>query len=110
MDIFVFPSYREGFGMVVIEAEAMEIPVVVSDIPGPTDAVVPNLTGLVVPKGSSDAIVEAVTLLAEDPCRRERMGAAGRAFVRERFDRQTLMRRYLEDKEALLSAVGQGRR
>lgn len=50
MDAYILPSYREGFGMVVVEAEAMGVPVIVTDIPGPTDAMIPDETGLVVKK------------------------------------------------------------
>ena len=39
MDCYILPSYREGFGMGTIEAEAMGVPVIVTDIPGPIDAV-----------------------------------------------------------------------
>lgn len=48
-DVLVLPSYREGFGNVVIEAQAMGTPVIISDIPGPIDAIINEQTGLKVP-------------------------------------------------------------
>ena len=59
MDTYILPSYREGFGMGVIEAEAMGVPVIVSDIPGPVDAMIQNETGFVVKKGSIERLVNA---------------------------------------------------
>ena len=48
IDLLVLPSYREGFGNAIIEAEAMGIPVIVSNIPGPQDTMVENETGYLV--------------------------------------------------------------
>ncbi len=49
MGVFVFPTYHEGFGSATIEAEAMGIPVIVSDVPGPQDAIINAVTGFKVP-------------------------------------------------------------
>jgi glycosyltransferase involved in cell wall biosynthesis len=70
-DIFCLPSYREGFGTVVIEAAAAGLPSVASRIYGITDAVVDGVTGLLHPPGDAGAI-EAVLaqLLADAPMRR----------------------------------------
>ena len=48
MDIFILPSHREGFGMSVVEAEAMGVPVIVTDIPGPVNAMIDNVTGITI--------------------------------------------------------------
>lgn len=70
-DIFCLPSYREGFGMVVIEAAAAGLPAVASGIYGVTDAVVDGQTGLLHPPGDVAAIAEKLTelLVAPDRCR-----------------------------------------
>lgn len=76
MDAYILPSYREGFGMVVVEAEAMGVPVIVTDIPGPTDAMIPDETGLVVKKADVDSLVSAMEALAASPETRQRFGLA----------------------------------
>ena len=63
MDTLILPSYREGFGTVVIEAEAMGVPVIVTDIPGPTDAMVNGQTGLIVKKADIESLREAIETL-----------------------------------------------
>lgn len=103
MDIFVFPSYREGFGSVVIEAQAMGCPVVITDIPGPTNGMLPDLTGLVVPVKDSRALYEAVSSLIEDNMLREQMGLRGIQFVREHFDDRILIDKIIEDRLQLLT-------
>lgn len=80
-DIFCLPSYREGFGMVVIEAAAAGLPAVASRIYGLTDAVVEGETGLLHPPGDVSAIVNAVTNLLENPALRLRLGEQARVRV-----------------------------
>ena len=59
-DLLVLPSYREGFGSVVIQAAAMQVPAVGSDIPGLKDAIVDNKTGLLVPPRNTIALRNAL--------------------------------------------------
>ena len=98
MDVLILPSYREGFGNIVIEAQAMGIPVIVADIPGPTDAMQRDVTGLVVPVKDAAALRKAMEALASDADRREAMGAAGLAFVKERFDQTRVIQWILEER------------
>lgn len=109
LDLFVFPSYREGFGTVVIEAEAMGVPVLVSDIPGPVDAMRPGLTGSVVGIRDWKSLASAIRELMPDSGRLGSMGRAAVTFVKENFEQHELMRRFAEDKEILL-ALSQERR
>ncbi len=85
MDMMVLPTWREGFPNVVLEAAATGIPVVTTFSTGSRDAVIPEVTGLLVPPGYPEAIAEAVLRLIRDPDRRYRMGRAARAWVQERF-------------------------
>ena len=105
MDCFVLPSYREGFGLTVVEAEAMGLPVIVTDIPGPTDAMIEGKTGIVVPKKNTEALYQAMARLYGDVKKRTEYGNAGPQFARENFEQQELFRRILEDRKELLSAV-----
>jgi len=103
LDIFSLPSYREGLPMVVIEAEAMGVPVVVSDVPGTIDAMRHEETGLVVPVKNVEALAEALQTLVRDKPKRMSFGIAAAAFARDNFDQKEFIRLVLEDKEKLLS-------
>lgn len=104
-DIYVLPSYREGFGSAVIEAEAMGVPVIVTDIPGPTDAMRRNETGLVVPMKDSIALEKAMEQLCEDRIMRLDMGKAAQSFAAENFEQNELFRRICADRGELLKEI-----
>jgi glycosyltransferase involved in cell wall biosynthesis len=104
MDIFVLPSYREGFGSVIIEAEAMGVPVIVTDIDGPVNAMISNKTGLVVPKGDINSLYKAMVELMEDDKRRKTMGEEALIFAVSSFDKDVLWQKILEDREKLIIA------
>ena len=103
MDIFLFPSYREGFGNVVIEAEAMGVPVIVSDIPGPQNGMVDNVTGFKVPPREWKPLFEKTCELIEDKEKREAFGAAGAKFSPEHFDSKVLITKIIENRDWLIS-------
>jgi len=85
-DIFCLPSYREGFGTVVIEAAAMGLPTVGTKIYGLTDAVVDGETGLLVPPRDPHALFLALKRLLDDPEMLRAMGAAARERCLAHFD------------------------
>ena len=85
MDVMVLPTWREGFPNVVLEAAASGIPVVTTLCTGSRDAVVPEVTGLLIPPGYPVAIREAVLQLLGNPVRRCRMGKAARAWVLQNY-------------------------
>ncbi|MDD3409216.1 MAG: glycosyltransferase family 4 protein [Eubacteriales bacterium] len=96
IDVLVLPSYREGFGNVVIEAAAMGTPAIVSDIPGPTDAIARGHTALVVsPKNAKD-LTEAMEQIRDlNPAR---MGEEAEQFVKNKFDSKVLCEKIYERK------------
>ena len=102
MDVYILPSYREGFGSAVIEAEAMGVPVIVSDIPGPTDAMKREQTGLVVKKADVTELYEAMARLLEDETLRGAFGSAGHDFAVKNFEQKQLFRYICEDRKRLL--------
>ena len=102
LDVSVLPSYREGFGNVIIEAEALEIPVIASDISGVRCAMQDGVTGRLVPAHSADALFDAVEALYRDPEESARMGKNGAAFVHGSFDQQILYEKKLALKQRLL--------
>lgn len=84
-DVFVLPSYREGFGSVVIEAAACGIPSIASRIYGLTDAVEENVTGLMHPPGNIDALVDCMKAFCVDSALRCAMGTAARVRALSNF-------------------------
>jgi glycosyltransferase involved in cell wall biosynthesis len=85
-DLFCLPSYREGFGSVVIEAGAMGLPSVATRVTGLQDTVVDGETGVLVPAKDVDALVAALERLVADPALRHRMGEAGHRRALAQFD------------------------
>jgi glycosyltransferase involved in cell wall biosynthesis len=85
MDLLVLPTYREGLGMVLLEAAAMELPVVATNIPGCVDAVVSGVTGTLVPPRDAPALAAAIRTYLSDPALRAHHGAEGRRRVLREF-------------------------
>jgi glycosyltransferase involved in cell wall biosynthesis len=104
-DIFVLPSYREGVPVTVLEAMAMGLPVVATDVPGCREAVVAGETGFLVPPRNVDELVGAIQKLVEDPALRRRMGQAGRARVVQHFAVERVVEQYLGLYTELLSTT-----
>jgi len=91
MDVFVLPTHREGFPNVALEAAACGLAVITTESTGARDAVLPEVTGLVIPAGNAEAITEAALALLWDDGRRRRMGEAGRKWVLERYSRERVL-------------------
>lgn len=81
-DIFCLPSVEEGFGMVVLEAMASGLPVVVSDQVGAADLIENGTDGLVVRMGDTESLVKALSALVSDEEHRRRIGSAAAAKAR----------------------------
>lgn len=101
-DVYVLPSYREGFGSAVIEAESMGVPVIISDIPGPTDAMKRDCTGLVVAKGSAKELANAMYTLYKDSDLRKEYGNNAYNFAVTNFEQEKLFEKILLDRNRLL--------
>lgn len=84
MDVFCLPSYREGFGMCVLEASAMEIPILVSRSHGCVDSIIDGETGDYIDI-SAEGICKGVETMLNNSDRKV-MGKNGRQFVMENFD------------------------
>lgn len=77
MDVFVFPSLWEGFGLVLLEAMALKKPIVASNVSAIPESVLDGKTGLIVPPRQAEAIAEALRALLRDFEKAEKMGVAG---------------------------------
>lgn len=84
-NIACLPSYREGLPKSLVEAAACGRAVVTTDVPGCRDAIVPDVTGVLVPPRDANALADAIHLLVESPEVRMAMGKAGRALAEEEF-------------------------
>ena len=95
-DVFVLPTYREGFGSSVIEAAALGIPTICSDAYGVMDAMVDNVTGLRCKVGDKESLYHCMKQLYNDKSMRERMGKAGRERVLQDFDGRIITQKWVE--------------
>jgi len=105
-DLFVFPSYFEGFGNVLLEAAAMEIPAVAFDVSGVREAVADGVTGTLVASGDAAAMADASIAILTDPALRGRMAKAGRERVVREFASAVV---HEEIRELLESVAATGR-
>lgn len=90
LDIFVLPTHQEALGTAFIEAGAMGLPTVATDVDGVPEVVQDGRTGLLVPVRDGKAIAEAICKLLGDPIYRQSMGANAAEFVRRKFSREVM--------------------
>jgi glycosyltransferase involved in cell wall biosynthesis len=95
-DVFVLSSASEGMPISVLEAMAAGLPVVASRVGGLPELVPDGEAGLLVAPGDTEGLAEALRRLIADPQLRRRLGDAGHAQVRERFDLASFRRAHLE--------------
>lgn len=87
MQVFVLPSYREGFPTSVLEASAMELPVITTQVTGCIDSILPNETGVFVQHDSHELEL-AIERFIMNPEFARKMGVQGRSFVVRNFKEQ----------------------
>jgi glycosyltransferase involved in cell wall biosynthesis len=105
MDVLALPTYREGFPNAVLEANAMERPVVASRVTGCVDAVVDGVTGLLVPAGDPVALAGALSKYLSDPALRDAHGRAARSRVDRDFRPECIWHAVYEEYVKLLKAT-----
>lgn len=102
-DCVVLPSYREGLPRSLLEAGAMEQPLIATDVPGCRDVVEHGVTGLLCPPRDAQALAEAMEAMVALPApRRQEMGKLGRTKIAREFDQRLVFQAYLEAVEAAL--------
>lgn len=104
MDLYVLASFREGFPRSAMEAAAMGLPLVVTDIRGCRQVVDDGVNGVLVRVRDSSALTDAIAALARDPLLRRRMGEASIEKARREFDQQRVIDITLEVYDQLLTA------
>ena len=95
-DIFCLPSYREGFGNILIEASALKLPIVASKIYGIEDAVLDKVTGLLFNPGNVNELVKAIILLHNDDQLCKKFGESGFERVNKKFTNTILKKAFFE--------------
>lgn len=95
-DCFVFPSYREGFPNTVLEAGAMGLPSIVTDINGSREIIRQSENGLIIPPRDSDALYDAMANMIKDKTARDLMADNARQMIASRFE-QGFVRKCLYD-------------
>ena len=103
-DVFLQASVSEGFGNAVLEAQAMQLPVVCSDAGGLPENVMDGQTGFVVPRRQPQALAEKLVCLAHDPDLRQRLGRAGRARAEKLFQIQDQIEAFAQYFDQVLQA------
>jgi glycosyltransferase involved in cell wall biosynthesis len=100
-NVFVFPSYREGFPNVVLQAQSMELPCIVSDINGCNEIVVDGYNGIIVPLRDAKALEEAMTQYIESPGLVELNKSKTRKSVLKKYNRLKLWTALLNEYKKL---------
>ncbi len=106
LDVFVLPSWREGFPRSAIEAAAMGVPIVATDIRGCREVVTGGENGVLIPVRDPKAIAGALRTLLDAPDLRTRMGQAGRERAKREFDELVICERVLDLYRELFRAKG----
>ncbi len=104
-DVFVMSSLWEGLGLVFLEAMATGLPILSTNVSAIPEVVVDGVTGVLVPPADDEALAEGMLALAGDAETRARMGAAGRARVREVFAVDRMVEETLAIYEEVLAAA-----
>jgi glycosyltransferase involved in cell wall biosynthesis len=105
LDVLALPCHREGLGYVLLEAAAMELPVVATKVPGCIDAFEDGVTGVLVPPFDARALVGAVAAYMDNRALRLEHGRAGRERVVRDFGQQEAWEALLAEYRELLAGT-----
>ncbi|WP_370687370.1 glycosyltransferase family 4 protein [Fulvivirga maritima] len=101
-DVFVFPSYREGFPNVVLQASAMGVPTIASDINGCNEIINHEESGLLIPTKQVPPLYKAMQLLRDDERKRTEMAGVALKNVHENYDQQFVWSCLIKEYKELL--------
>lgn len=85
-DLFVLPTYAEALGLVFMEAMAVGLPVIATNLPQIAEVVIDGETGFLIQQGDRSALIETIKYLIENPAHGRDMGIKGRKVVEQKFD------------------------
>lgn len=98
----VLPSYREGFGQVILEANALEVPCIATDIIGPRDVIEPLVNGELVKVRNLDSLYQKMKEWVDSPLLVKDMGRTSRTFVESRFAQDIVRNNYYQEYRRLV--------
>ena len=104
-DVLAFPSYREGFPNVVMQAGAMGLPSIVSDINGCNEIIVEGENGLIIPPKNVEKLKEKMLTLARDKNLYIKLKENSRRMIENRYEQSVVWKALLEEYEGLLQSV-----
>jgi glycosyltransferase involved in cell wall biosynthesis len=102
-DVFTFPSYREGFPNVIMQAGAMGLPCIVTDINGCNEIIEDGLNGLIIPPKNDEALYNAMKDLLINSDKRNKLTLRARQIIINRYERQFIWNELLKEYENVLS-------
>jgi len=105
-DALAFPSYREGFPNVVLQAGAMGLPSIVSDINGCNEIIEDGQNGLIIPPKDSDALQQAMLKLNQDPDLYQELKSNARDLITSRYEQKVVWEALLKEYRCLLKEKG----
>lgn len=100
-DILTFPSYREGFPNVVLQASAMGLPSIVTNINGCNEIITDNLNGIIIPKKNTDALAEAMSILIKNSILFNKLRVNARKLIQEKYERKVFWEALLQEYKSL---------
>ena len=101
-DVLVHPTYREGFGKVLQEAMGMKLPILTTDVPGPSEVVEDGVSGILCRVKDSADLAEKMLLLYGDASLRDSLSKAGFARAKQHFDRPIMLNNILLDMNKIM--------
>jgi len=102
LDVLTHPTYREGFGKVLQEAMGVGIPIITTDVPGPSEVVENGVSGILCRVQSSEDLAEKMKILYKDSELRASLVKAGKERAEKYFDRPIMLANILEDMNKIL--------
>lgn len=96
-DVLVHPTYREGFGKVLQEAMGVGLPIITTDVPGPSEVVENNVSGILCKVKNSDDLAEKMLMLRNDGELLKNIADAGSKRAEKYFDRPIMLKNILDD-------------
>ena len=101
-DVLTHPTYREGFGKVLQEAMGVGLPIITTNVPGPSEVVEDGISGILCEVKNSDDLAAKMLTLYSDKQLRDSLAAAGLARAEKYFDRPIMLENILRDMNAIV--------